>query len=107
LKKMTLSPKLMNFLNNDKWIFSKRIPNWPHEYIVRELVDDVTFFSFIENIREFGCPGYYFTKKIKYLEECGLVYWTTGLPVVETNIIYRCHKEDIYDFRITKGTSLD
>jgi len=104
---MTPSSKFREFLNNDKWILSKRNPNWPHEYIVRELVDDDTFISLIDYIREFGYYGYFFSKKIKYLDEGGLVYWTTGLPVIETIIIYRCLVENTYDFIFAKGTLPD
>ena len=107
MKKITISSKFLAFLNNDKWILSKIVPNWPHEYIVRDLVDDAIFFSFVEYIRALGAQGYFFSKKIKYLDDCGLVYWTTGTPVIETIIIYRCLREYTYDYRLANGTLPD
>ena len=42
--------------------------------------------------------------EITYFDEGGLVYWTMGAPVEETEIINRCKKESSYEYRLAHGT---
>ncbi len=77
---------------------------WPHEYIVRELVDENLFVLLVCHIRANGYEGKFYQKSITYYDDGGLVYWTMGAPLEETTIINRCRKEDSYEERLLKGT---
>lgn len=80
-----------------EWRFAKTMPQWPHEYTVREWREDLTaqFVSFVELIRRAGVvkpwpegiavPRYHHT----YLDVDGWDYWTMGAPVAETTVINR------------------
>jgi len=80
------------------------MPKWPHEYIVRERVDDVLFVKLIEHIRNNGYQEYFYDEKITYCDEDDLVYWTMGVPIEATTIINRCYKENTYESRLANGT---
>ena len=95
------SPGLLQFVNNEKWIFAKTYAKtWPHEYIVRESVDKELFANLVEHIRANGYQGYFYTMEITYYDEAGLVYWTMGAPVEETTIINRCRSDQTYEYRL-------
>ena len=80
-----------------RWQFAKTMPQWPHEYTVRDwradLEDD--FLAFVELIRAEGVvkpwpadsprPRYHHT----YLAVDGWDYWTMGEPVEDTEVINR------------------
>ena len=71
-----------------RWQFAKTMPQWPHEYTVREWRPDLEreFFEFVELIRRDGIvkpwprdaptPRYHLT----YLEIDGWEYWSMGAP---------------------------
>ena len=80
------------------------MPKWPHEYIVRERVDDNLFVKLVAYIRANGYQGNFYKKQITYYEENGIVYWTMGAPINETTIINRCIKENTYESRLAKVT---
>lgn len=80
------------------------MPEWPHEYIVKDKVDQNLFVELVTHIREFGYLGLYYQTKLTYFEEDGLVYWTMGAPIEETIIINRCKKESTYELRLKNGT---
>jgi hypothetical protein len=79
------------------WQFAKTMPQWPHEYTVREWRPDLEreFFRFVELIRRDGqvkpwprdapVPRYQLT----YLEIGGSEYWSMGAPVRDTTVINR------------------
>ena len=48
---------LQNFIDNSKWTFAKTMTQWPHEYIVRERVDEVLFVLLVCHIRANGYQG--------------------------------------------------
>jgi len=77
---------------------------WPHEYIVRERVDEGLFVQLVGHIRAHGYEGSFFKKRITYFDDSGLVYWTMGSPIEETIIINRCKKESTYEQRLRDGT---
>ncbi|MEX0709391.1 MAG: hypothetical protein WD078_15655 [Woeseia sp.] len=88
-------------MNDEKWVFAKIYADtWPHEYLVRKRVDGQMFVKLVEHIRENGYRGYFYKKEITYYDEDGLVYWTMGAPVQETEIINRCRKEQTYEYRL-------
>ena len=76
------------------------MPQWPHEYLVRQRVDEDLFARLVRHIRLHGCEGRFYGKRLTYYEEDGLVYWTMGAPVDETTIVNRCKKEDTYEYRL-------
>ncbi len=54
---MSFSTELLAFVNEQKWIFAKTMPKWPHEYIVRERVDEELFERLVRHIRTHGYEG--------------------------------------------------
>jgi len=96
--------ELRTFASEQTWTFAKTMPEWPHEYIVRDRVDEGLFVRLVEHIRAYGYEGRFYQRVITYYEEAGLVYWTMGAPLAETIIINRCRREDTYEERLRRGT---
>jgi hypothetical protein len=95
---------LRSFLDRERWTFAKTMPIWPHEYLVRERVDEALFERTVVHIRSNGYEDRFYARPITYFEENGLVYWTMAAPVEETVIINRCRKEDSFEYRFLHGT---
>jgi hypothetical protein len=80
-----------------RWQFAKTMPEWPHEYTLRDWRQDLEseFFEFVTLIRREGivkpwprdaaAPLYHHT----YLELDGWEYWSMGAPVAETILVNR------------------
>jgi hypothetical protein len=49
-----LTDKLCEFIASEKWTFAKTMPEWPHEYIVKERVDEKLFVELVLHIRKYG-----------------------------------------------------
>jgi len=96
--------ELLAFASEQTWTFAKTMPEWPHEYIVRDRVDETLFVRLVEHIRAHGREGRFYQRAITYYEEADLVYWTMGAPLAETIIINRCKAEDTYEERLRRGT---
>lgn len=101
---MSFPPELLAFVTEQRWVFAKTMPQWPHEYIVRKRVDEKLFEQLAKHILTHGCKGRFYQKAITYYDEAGMVYWTMGAPLDETTIINRCRKEDSYEYRLRHGT---
>lgn len=102
---MPFPPDLLAFVNREKWTFAKTYAKtWPHEYIVRERVDEQLFVRLVEHIRAHGYQGRFYSKPITYFDEDGLTYWTMGEAIEKTTIINRCPKEGTYEERLKNGT---
>ena len=101
---MPFPPDLRTFIDTQDWTFARTMPEWPHEYIVRDRVDQSLFKRLVVHIRTHGHEGRFYDKTITYYEEAGLVYWTMGAPLSETIIVNRCRSEDTYERRLAKGT---
>jgi hypothetical protein len=101
---LPLPENLRQFAESCRWTFAKTMPVWPHEYIVREHVDEDLFVRLVEHIRAHGYAGKFYAKPITYFDEDGMVYWTMGAPVAETIIVNRCTKEQTYAHRLKHGT---
>ena len=99
-----LPDELVDFVNRETWTYAKTMPKWPHEYIVRERVDEDLFVRLVRFIRSHGREGRFYHRTFVYYEHEGLLYWTMGAPVEETTIINRCKKEDSYESRLRAGT---
>ena len=95
---------LRAFVDCERWTFAKTMPEWPHEYIVRERVDEGLFVRLVNHIHAHGYEGHFYQKTIVYYEEAGTVYWTMGAPLDETIIVNRCRSEDTYEKRLANGT---
>jgi hypothetical protein len=96
--------ELRTFASEQTWTFAKTMPEWPHEYIVRDRVDEGLFEALVRHIRAHGREGRFCRRLITYYEEAGLVYRTMGAPLAETTIINRCRREDTYEERLKRGT---
>jgi hypothetical protein len=99
-----LPEELRRFVDQETWTYAKTMPKWPHEYLVRDRVDERLFEQLVRHIRSYGYQGRFYRKPITYYEEDGLVYWTMGAPVEDTVIINRCRQEDTYEHRLKTGT---
>lgn len=101
---MILPPPLKVFVDSEKWTFARTMPDWPHEYLVREKVDPRLFEAMVQHIREHGYEGRFYTKAITYFAEDGMLYWTMGAPLEDTIIINRCREGDSYENRLRNGS---
>ena len=70
--------------------------------IVRN-IDEKFFVQFVNQIRNHGYEGRFYSKPITYYDHDGMTYWTMGAPIEETIIINRCRKEDTYERRLAEG----
>ena len=96
-----LPSNLRLFVDNQTWVFAKTYAKkWPHEYIVRDNVDETLFVKLVEHIRANGYTGKFYKMDITYFDEDGMVYWTMGDPIETTTIINRCTKEQSYEYRL-------
>lgn len=95
---------LQQFIDSVEWTFAETMPEWPHEYIVRDRVEDDLFMLFVQHIRSQGYEKKFYDKAFTYYDYAGMVYWTMGEPIGETTIINRCRKEDTYESRRLNGT---
>lgn len=97
----SLPDNLREFINESNWIFAKTYAKtWPHEYIVRDRVDENTFVEFVRHIRDHGYLGKFYSKDMIYFDDANMVYWTMGAPIEDTTIINRCRKDQTYEFRL-------
>lgn len=102
---MRFPDTLRTFVTGQRWTFAKTYAEtWPHEYIVRDRVDEVLFVLLVQHIRHHGYEGRFYKKTIPYFEEDGMVYWTMGSPIEITTIVNRCRKEQTYESRLKNGT---
>jgi hypothetical protein len=102
---MKLPTNIKAFVSGQKWTFAKTYAlTWPHEYIVRDHVDEDLFILLVEHIRTFGYERNFYRKRITYFDEDEMVYWTMGAPINETTIVNRCKKEQTYEYRLKNGT---
>ena len=99
-----LPDDLLDFVNRETWTYAKTMPKWPHEYLVRERVDEDMFVRLVRHIRLNGTEGRFYSRTYIYFEHDGLLYWTMGAPIEETTIINRCKTEDSYESRLRNGT---
>lgn len=100
---MEFGNDLLEFIQSVEWTYAKTMPEWPHEYIVRERVEEHLFVEFVKHIRHHGYVGEFYGKPITYFDYEGMTYWTMGAPIAETIIINRCKKEDTYEVRLKEG----
>jgi hypothetical protein len=100
---MKLPAPLRRFVDSEEWTFAKTMPEWPHEYLVRDRVDPPLFEELIHHIRRHGRKGRFYQRTLIYFAEDGLLYWTMGEPIEVTTIINRCREEDSFERRSERG----
>ena len=66
------SPELRAFIDNEKWNYAKTMPEWPHEYIVREHVDESMFVQIVEHIRKHGYVGHFILERLPIMMKLAL-----------------------------------
>jgi len=96
--------ELRAFIEREHWTYAKTMPEWPHEYLVRDRVDEALFVSIVKHIRAHGFEGRFYKEPITYFAEDGMIYWTMGAPIEETTIINRCKEEESFENRQKNGT---
>jgi hypothetical protein len=102
---MKFPSNLKALVTEAKWTFAKTYAGtWPHEYIVRDRIDETLFVQLVHHIRTHGCEGQFYSKSIIYFDEDGMVYWTMGAPMEQTTIVNRCKHEQSYEYRVKHGT---
>ena len=102
---MKFPSNLKAFVTEARWTFAKTYAaTWPHEYIVRDRVDQELFVQLVQHIRTHGYEGKFYAKAITYFDEDGMVYWTMGAPIEETTIVNRCKELHSYEYRLKQGT---
>ena len=104
MKESPFPDALRNFVEAENWTYAKTMPEWPHEYLVRDRVDEDLFVALVTHIRISGYAGRFYNRPMTYFAENGLVYWTMGAPIDETVIINRCRVEDSFAYRERHGT---
>lgn len=84
------------FIDRFEWTFAKTMPHWPHEYIVRDNVqDDAGFDALVRFIRENAETRRWRGKLYQYwFAPDGFYYWTLGWPVKDTWVINRAKHAD-------------
>lgn len=90
---------LREFINEQKWTFAKTYATFaPHEYIVRNKVEDKeSFDKMFDLIEEHGMRMFYYKTEKKYLYFDGWFYWGGRDSIDDpTAIINRCKPSD-YD----------
>jgi hypothetical protein len=93
---------LLKFIIDSPWVFAKTYAKtWPHEYIVRDQVDDALFVGLVEFIRKNGDIERFYDSKFIYFHGPDHVYWTMGDPIEETTIINRCDENQTYEYRLS------
>ena len=101
------SDDLRHFVGVEQWKFASMLPDWPHEYLVRERVDRRLFERVVKHIHSYGYEGRFYEREIRYYEEEGLVYWTIGAPVEQTVIINRCRTKESLEARWASNYVMD
>jgi GTP pyrophosphokinase len=93
-----LPEKLEEFIKGTLWTFAKTYARkWPHEYIVREKVDQVLFDELAAYIDGHGYESHFYDRKQIYFDHAGHTYWHMD------NIINRCPEADTYHRREAEG----
>lgn len=74
LPKKTLA-RLETFIAGYEWTFAKTMPQWPHWYVVRDLVDSEEFDFFAGVIQKYGYDDPWKGYVRRFLVVGGLKYW--------------------------------
>ena len=62
--------ELKKEIDEQKWIFAKTYAKtWPHEYIVRDKVDENLFLELVKHIRTQGYVGKFYNNEYIYFDD--------------------------------------
>jgi len=101
-----------SYILKARWQFARTMPQWPHEYTVRNWHEDLEedFLAFVELIHRDGVVKPWPRDSVKpryhhsYLEIDRWEYWTMGEPVAETTLINRARVESGPDSRADRAS---
>ena len=103
-KKAPTVHQARTFIDNAPWREAVTYRDtWPHEYVVRDQVDDDMFEAVVKYVREHGVEEPFYHKRHIHWYDRGYSYWTMGAPIEETTILNRCPSEDTYQSRLASG----
>jgi len=86
-------------LEDHAWRFAKTMPQWPHEYVIRQnWKSDIPWENVVQHMRVHGKAGYFSpsgkrrTPQIYYVFG-GYVFWSMGYALNVTTVINRATDE--------------
>ena len=83
------------FVDDNDWIFAKTYADWaPHEYVVKDKLDEKNQAEVVDFIRNNGFPEFFGNQEHKYLYYDRHYYWEMGDDPEKTIIINRCNYDD-------------
>ena len=95
---------IRQFIDNAPWREAVTYRDtWPHEYVVRDQVDDDMFEAVVKYVREHGVEEPFYHKRHIHWYDRGCSYWTMGAPIAETTILNHSPSEDTYQSRLESG----
>ena len=82
---------IRQLINKCQWTFAKTMPQWPHEYIVKDMcpLSSEEFEYFVWAQRVLGVPENWGPYRQPYLYIDGYKYWTMGCELEVTTVINR------------------
>ena len=104
---------IKQFIGSADWIYAKTYAStWPHEYLVKEQVNEHMFLAIVRHIRTNGYVAPFYQNEYKYFRQDGMVYWTmvpdkddpAWYPVQDEDIINRCPYKNTYEYSLAYGT---
>jgi hypothetical protein len=96
--RVTLSDdQITSFIEGQRWVFAKTMPNAPHSYVVKSRCSDPHLFeAFVLQIRRQGYTQFFSGRQYTYLDwttsDGEHQYWTMGAPLEQTIILNRARK---------------
>ena len=104
---------LERFIQTEEWTFAKAYAQTrPHEYLVKERVDESMFVDTVRHIRKHGHKAAFYRSDYTYFQQEDLVYWTMvpaegdpkWYPVEKETIINGCPVENTYEYGLKNAT---
>jgi len=91
------------FIEQANWTFAKTMPQWPHEYTVKNQNVVSEFEEFVRYIQHAGvyCKKTFWTRT--YLDVGEWYYWTMSSLVKRTRIINRARRDEALHLKSDNG----
>jgi hypothetical protein len=99
-----LPADLRTFVEEERRTLAGTMPEWPHEHIDRDQVDEEHCERLVVQMCAYGQPGRFYGRVMTSYGSAGFVYRTVGAPLHETTIVNRCRSEDTAERRPACGT---
>lgn len=89
--------QITQFIEGQRWVFAKTMPDAPHSYVVKARCSDPHLFeAFVLHIRRHGYAHFFYGRQYTYFDwvtsEGEHQYWTMGAPIEQTIILNRARK---------------